>query len=38
MMGWIAGLYLSDYLDRNLDVIQKHEKSDNKNKDSIIQR
>jgi geranylgeranylglycerol-phosphate geranylgeranyltransferase len=23
MMGWIAGLYLSDYLDRNLDVIQK---------------
>jgi geranylgeranylglycerol-phosphate geranylgeranyltransferase len=23
LMGWIAGLYLSDYLDRNLDVIQK---------------
>jgi geranylgeranylglycerol-phosphate geranylgeranyltransferase len=23
MMGWIAGLYLSDYLDRNLDSIQK---------------
>lgn len=23
MMGWIAGLYLSDYLDRKLDVIQK---------------
>ena len=23
MMGWIAGLYLSDYLDRNLDFIQK---------------
>ncbi len=23
MMGWIAGLYLSDYLDRNLDRIQK---------------
>lgn len=23
IMGWIAGLYLSDYLDRNLDVIQK---------------
>ena len=23
MMGWIAGLYLSDYLDRDLDVIQK---------------
>ena len=23
MMGWIAGLYLSDYLDGNLDVIQK---------------
>lgn len=23
MMGWIAGLYLSDYLDRNLDIIQK---------------
>ena len=23
MMGWIAGLYLSDYLDRNLDLIQK---------------
>jgi geranylgeranylglycerol-phosphate geranylgeranyltransferase len=23
MMGWVAGLYLSDYLDRNLDVIQK---------------
>ena len=23
MMGWIAGLYLSDYLDRKLDIIQK---------------
>ena len=23
MMGWIAGLYLSDYLDRELDRIQK---------------
>lgn len=23
MMGWIAGLYLSDYLDRKLDAIQK---------------
>ena len=23
MLGWIAGLYLSDYLDRNLDSIQK---------------
>ena len=23
MMGWIAGLYLSDYLDRDLDLIQK---------------
>jgi geranylgeranylglycerol-phosphate geranylgeranyltransferase len=23
MIGWIAGLYLSDYLDRNLDSIQK---------------
>jgi 4-hydroxybenzoate polyprenyltransferase/geranylgeranylglycerol-phosphate geranylgeranyltransferase len=23
MMGWIAGLYLSDYLDQNLDKIQK---------------
>jgi len=23
MMGWIAGLYLSDYLDRDLDIIQK---------------
>ena len=23
MMGWIAGLYLSDYLDRNLDSLQK---------------
>jgi 4-hydroxybenzoate polyprenyltransferase/geranylgeranylglycerol-phosphate geranylgeranyltransferase len=23
MMGWIAGLYLSDFLDRNLDTIQK---------------
>ena len=23
MMGWIAGLYLSDYLDRDLDAIQK---------------
>jgi 4-hydroxybenzoate polyprenyltransferase/geranylgeranylglycerol-phosphate geranylgeranyltransferase len=23
MMGWIAGLYLSDFLDRNLDSIQK---------------
>jgi geranylgeranylglycerol-phosphate geranylgeranyltransferase len=23
IMGWIAGLYLSDYLDRDLDVIQK---------------
>ena len=23
MMGWIAGLYLSDYLDRELDAIQK---------------
>jgi len=23
MMGWIAGLYLSDYLDKNLDLIEK---------------
>lgn len=23
MMGWVAGLYLSDYLDRKLDIIQK---------------
>ncbi len=23
MMGWVAGLYLSDYLDRDLDLIQK---------------
>lgn len=23
MMGWIAGLYLNDYVDRNLDAIQK---------------
>ncbi len=23
IMGWVAGLYLSDYLDRDLDVIQK---------------